>query len=671
MRSLAFWKMIIDLLQNIFGLAIDMLNSFVFDLIKFDFTSDTNLIATQFPFMPKVATIAQAVAVVLLICITAYNLFRGTMGDLVETDKPARLLVRSAIFMALIYMLPYLIIYVVLEPLKVVWDTLASESSGMQYTMTSWLKYFLEYAQQPYTAADIVLTSSLMTLILSVSIGIAYFKLVLQAIERWVTLYVLFLLSPLAAATGASATTNKIFSSYCRMFITAVFLLLLDGIFLVIFASGLSYKIQNAGAMRDTFNLGILDPKNAEWIWSLMALAILRTGLRLESYISSLGISVAQCGSGLMTEIGGTVGAMLMGGRMISGMARGSALGQHSKNAMAKHSSENRSATSAVYDTKELREASTERVSGMMPSMAKQGVIADNAVLVGQARQRSDGTLSFTTYADGEGDMVHTMYADEKAALEANPDGKLNIYNDENGKQYFVSNVKEGGLFANSYETIERQFGSDFINEQIPDMNGKVSGVTTNIGGAITLHASEGYTQNLYPLGTYRQLDNAPPMKTVTAANGQKYAVDPVRRVDLTAYTKASNDYLRNPSNSEYRAGYAEGRDRLEKQLGKAKGSIADYCTVRNGEGAALEIRNKDGSYQTLATEHEYKGKIAADTAIPYGKLYDGRANAANFTPTAIKPIERVGSTRAEKVLMRERMADAGKRALGIMSKRR
>ena len=68
----------------------------------------------------------------------------------------------------------------------------------------------------------------LLVLILLIALGWNYFKLLLEAVERYIVVGVLCYTSPLAFCMGGSKATNQVFKSWCRMVGSQLLLLVMN-----------------------------------------------------------------------------------------------------------------------------------------------------------------------------------------------------------------------------------------------------------------------------------------------------------------------------------------------------------------------------------------------------------------------------------------------------------
>jgi len=143
-----------------------------------------------------------------------------------------------------------------------------------------------------------------------ISLGWNYFKMLLEVVERYIVVGVLCYTSPLAFAMGGSKTTNQVFKSWCRMVGSQLLLLVLNVWFLRAFNSSVGQFAANGGAL--TTGSGNI------FLWIFCALAFLKTAQKFDSYLASMGLSVAQTGSSMGMEV-------LMAARVLGGFGGGGA----------------------------------------------------------------------------------------------------------------------------------------------------------------------------------------------------------------------------------------------------------------------------------------------------------------------------------------------------------
>ena len=268
----------------------------------------TDMVAMEeyFPFVTKAFSILQYTAWSILFLITVWQLFRSFGGPITEAENSLTLLARSAIFAVLIgYSKP--IFQMTLDIARAPYTALMEISmtsedftfAGVEQALTNGLVTFIS------TASCVGL---LLLVILEIALGWNYFKLLLETVERYVVVGVLCYTSPLAFSMGGSKETNSVFKSWCRMVGSQLLLLIMNVWFLRAFDSSVGQFIGNGGALTNG--------KGSIFLWLFCALAFLKCAQRFDSYLSSMGLSVAQTGSSMGME-------MLMAARVVGGFGGG------------------------------------------------------------------------------------------------------------------------------------------------------------------------------------------------------------------------------------------------------------------------------------------------------------------------------------------------------------
>ena len=255
-----------------------------------------------FPFVTMAFTIMQYMAWCILFLITVWQLFRTFGGPITEAENPWQLLARSTIFALLIgYARP--IFSIALNIARAPYTALMDASmdpgdftfAGIENVLTNGIVTLVSVA---------TVVGLLLIIILMIALGWNYFKLLLEVVERYIVVGVLCYTSPLAFSMGASKATSKVFQSWCRMVGSQLLLLVLNVWFLRAFNSSVGHFSANAGSL--TTGQGNI------FLWLFCALAFLKTAQRFDSYLSALGLNVAQTGGSMGME-------MLMAARVIGG----------------------------------------------------------------------------------------------------------------------------------------------------------------------------------------------------------------------------------------------------------------------------------------------------------------------------------------------------------------
>lgn len=192
---------------------------------------DMDVFLQYFPAAETLYSVFVAIAIGLVLLNLIWQTFKNFAGGLgFEVEDPAKLVLRSALFILLIFYSDEIVGMV----LKI---------GGTPY---AWI---LSTTLPPIRFSDF---NSVMLVILGVvSNGIAllaalilvlmlawnYIKLLFEAAERYVLLGVLVYTAPVAFGLGASQITSGIFKNWCHMLASQVFLLLMNAWCLRLFTS--------------------------------------------------------------------------------------------------------------------------------------------------------------------------------------------------------------------------------------------------------------------------------------------------------------------------------------------------------------------------------------------------------------------------------------------------
>ena len=161
-----------------------------------------------FPFVTKAFDVMQYMAWAILLLITVWQLFRVFGGPITEAENPLTLLARSSLFALLIgYAKPIFLIAldIARAPYTALMDVaMTSEDftfAGIEQSLSNGLTTFIAITS---------VVGLLLLIILEISLGWNYFKLLLETVERYIVVGVLCYTSPLAYAMGASKSTVNV-----------------------------------------------------------------------------------------------------------------------------------------------------------------------------------------------------------------------------------------------------------------------------------------------------------------------------------------------------------------------------------------------------------------------------------------------------------------------------
>ena len=265
----------------------------------------TDMVAMEeyFPFVPRAFEVMQYTAWAILFLIVVWQLFRAFGGPITEAENPWQLVARSAMFALLIgYAKPIfmLTLDIARAPYTALMDvSMTAEDftfAGVEQVLTNGLVSIV---------STVTIVGPILILILLIALGWNYFKLLLEAVERYVVVGVLCYTSPLAFCMGGSKATNQVFKSWCRMVGSQLLLLVMNVWFIRGFNSSVGQYIGNGGALSSG--------QGSVFLWLFCALAFLKTAQKFDSYMAAMGLNVAQTGSSMGMEL-------LMAAKVISGV---------------------------------------------------------------------------------------------------------------------------------------------------------------------------------------------------------------------------------------------------------------------------------------------------------------------------------------------------------------
>ena len=184
-----------------------------------------------FPAAQTMYDIFVATAIGLVLLNMIWQLFKnfGLIAG-VEAEDPIKLVIRSVIFIVLIYYC----------------DDITDMVLDIGGTTYSWILGselppldFADFNSVILTVLGVVANGSvaIIALILVLILAWNYIKLLFEAAERYILLGVIIFTAPIAFATGASQSTSNIFKSWCRMLAGQVFLLIMNAWCLRLFTS--------------------------------------------------------------------------------------------------------------------------------------------------------------------------------------------------------------------------------------------------------------------------------------------------------------------------------------------------------------------------------------------------------------------------------------------------
>ena len=200
---------------------------------------DMTVFNRYFPAAETMYHIFVALGIGLILLNLVWQLFRNYgIGIGLEAEDPIKLVIRSVLFIFLVYFSDELVNMV----LKI-------GGTPYHWIMESELPAinFADFNSVVVVVLGVCANGAVavLALILVLMLAWNYVKLLFEAAERYVLLGVLIYTSPVAFAMGASQSTSNIFKSWCRMFGGQIFLLIMNAWCLRLFTSMVGAFIAN------------------------------------------------------------------------------------------------------------------------------------------------------------------------------------------------------------------------------------------------------------------------------------------------------------------------------------------------------------------------------------------------------------------------------------------
>lgn len=498
--------------------------------------TDMTAMEQYFPFVTEAFSIFQYTAWALLFLITVWQLFRVFGGPVTEAENPWQLLVRSAIFAILIgYAKPIFLLAldIARAPYTALMDATMDPGSftfaGVEQVLTNGLSTMV---------STITVVGPLLTIILMISLGWNYFKMLLECVERYVVVGVLCYTSPLAFSMGGSKTTNNVFKGWTRMVGSQLLLLVLNVWFLRAFNSTVGQFIGNGGALSTG--------QGSIFLWMFVALAFLKTAQKFDNYLAAMGLNVAQTGSSMGMEL-------LMAARVISGVASGGArtAGSVFRGANGTAGASGTAATSGGF------------FAGFASRFKPNSYVRD-AVVEGGTRMGASGSAGFVARAFGGMAARNgaTLSSESIASVAARP--------------------------GNVSGTIAGEIADRSTANYMPQLQGYSLSCTEITGGRISTVATgaDGKTSEVEMFSASQFERPSMPHSTVTAKDGSQW------------YQTATGDGAGSFYTPAAFAGLGAGETLSQDQVSAAFGdSVADGTTLRtvgHPEEGVLEASHPD-----------------------------------------------------------------------------
>ena len=266
------------------------------------FSLDMNKFYSLFPVAKNIEAWVKALALAFVLALFVYALFRNVFSGLGFTaEDPFKLIFRFILANAAVVLIyPFLVNgmlvcfskpYVDLSKVatkKLDWSRLGSNLAG------SWdFNKVVPGANFVTDQLGKIVVPCIMVII-TLCIGINYFKVVLEVVERYLAMCLTVFFSPMAASSLVLESTADIFKRFVRMFI---------GQMLLLYANSFSIILANDALM--TYISDFLPNTEPTKLLSdgLLLLAFLKVAQHFDNYLRDLGVNAGITGGSMVEEI--------------------------------------------------------------------------------------------------------------------------------------------------------------------------------------------------------------------------------------------------------------------------------------------------------------------------------------------------------------------------------
>ena len=221
----------------------------------------------------------------LTLTVFAFSIFMVALSGFFDNKNRAiELLVRLLVGCVLIY-LSRRILDLIDDSFKTLWDRIAEPSEF--------------YSEAKVDVSSMSGSLGLISLVLMIAFVIEFIKFVLEIMERYIVVKLLYISSPAAMGMVVSRTTSAITVNYLRMYFSQLLLLLYNKFFTYLLSA------MTAAVLVEQIYAG----KSGITPW-LFLIASCKAAQRVDSYMKSLGLTVAQTGSAVLDSVMGAVHAL-------------------------------------------------------------------------------------------------------------------------------------------------------------------------------------------------------------------------------------------------------------------------------------------------------------------------------------------------------------------------
>lgn len=255
-----------------------------------------------------IKNLAQFMWIILSLMGILANMIYTTQGNK-KAESPGRMfvgIVISGVLMFIAQDLMFLLFDSVIQPLTSEFSKAIEDSSLLQSSSGVFDMIGSSLIQGFSTG----LISIILAIIMLIIIGVNFFKLALEMVQRYVIIAVICILSPLAFAAGACQETRDIAKRWFRMFWSQGILL-----FLNVWCIGISLQCM----------INVQSYSGDILIWALITYGFIKVAMQLDDILRNAGLDITKQTAGLVEDLwtaGRVMGGLIGGASALAGAGK-------------------------------------------------------------------------------------------------------------------------------------------------------------------------------------------------------------------------------------------------------------------------------------------------------------------------------------------------------------
>ncbi len=297
---------LIQLLLDGATMVFDMLGQGVLILLKPNFGAEDNVFGILLNGFGPFTSIIGVFALFLLGANFVWQLVKMMTSPQGTGETPAALLGKTFLCGLTIYAAPTIIQLIQNALFLKLYDALLETSTASEYInggimsqLTQSLGDVVSNGWGFVTTIPSALAELILMVLFLVVIMFPFASFLIEIVERYMVLGVLYYTAPLPIAFGGSKATSNIFSSWVKMLLSQLFLMSMNVLFFKLFLISLHNFNTTVLAMSEIAGKEQGVSLTYSLLWCFLTASLLYVGTKIDAYMATLGLSTAQCGRGL------------------------------------------------------------------------------------------------------------------------------------------------------------------------------------------------------------------------------------------------------------------------------------------------------------------------------------------------------------------------------------